>query len=137
MPRLHRRSALLGTLIAVVISLPVSLWEEQWHGSGMISGGGMKWLVPAVYVGLALGIGGALAGRHRRRAEGALLQGAVVAVVTWAVLLLADLARRLGKGIGFPLHVVGLWVLVLVGATIICLAGALIGRAMYLRGQPA
>jgi multisubunit Na+/H+ antiporter MnhB subunit len=97
----------------------------------MIDQKGNLWMVPAVIVTATYFAGGAIAGRHRRRPWGALVQGVVLAVSTSVILVIVDFVRRLVLGKGLPMGVVGLWVAAIAGTVVIAVLGALFGRRLY------
>jgi uncharacterized membrane protein YoaK (UPF0700 family) len=99
----------------------------------MIDQPGDLWLVPAVITVAAFFIGGAIAGRHRRRRTGALIQGVALAVPVSLLLIIADIGRRLDLHRPFTLPVAGLWLYALLGTVVISSLGALYGRRRYLK----
>jgi hypothetical protein len=131
--RLHYRALSDAFLFTLVISGPVLLWEELWRGVPMIDQPGDLWLVPAVITVAAFFIGGAIAGRHRRRRTGALIQGVALAVPVSLLLIIADIGRRLDLHRPFTLPVAGLWLYALVGTVVISSLGSLYGRRRYLK----
>jgi multisubunit Na+/H+ antiporter MnhB subunit len=127
----HWRSLSDAVLFTLVIAGPTMLWEEVWRGRPMIDQEGNLWMLPAVIVIAAYFFGGAIAGRHRRRPGGALIQAGALAISTSLMLIIADIGRRLVLGQNLRLAVAGLW-LAAVGATIVIAAlGALFGRWVY------
>jgi predicted permease len=130
---LHYRALSDAFLFTLVVSVPVLLWAELWRGQPMIDQPGHLWLVPAVITVAAFFIGGYIAGRHRRRRTGALLQGVALAVPVSLLLIIADIGRRLDLHRGFTLPVAGLWLYSLVGTIVISSLGALYGRRRYLK----
>jgi hypothetical protein len=130
---LHYRALSDAFLFTLVISVPALLWEELWRGQPMIDQPGHLWLVPAVITIAAFFIGGYIAGRHRRRRTGALLQAVALAVPVSLLLIIADIGRRLDLHRGFTLPVAGLWLYALVGTVVISSLGALYGRRRYLK----
>ncbi len=130
---IHYRSLSDAYLFTLVISVPALLWEELWRGQPMIDQPGHLWLVPTVITVAAFFIGGAIAGRHRRRRTGALVQALALAVPVSLLLIVADIGRRLDLHRGFTLPVAGLWLYALVGTVVISSLGALNGRRRYLK----
>jgi hypothetical protein len=130
---LHYRALSDAFLFTLVVSVPTLLWEELWRGQPMIDQPGHLWLAPAVITVAAFFIGGYIAGRHRRRRTGALLQAAALAVPVSLLLIIADIGRRLDLHRGFTLPVAGLWLYALVGTVAISSLGALYGRRRYLK----
>jgi multisubunit Na+/H+ antiporter MnhB subunit len=132
---IHWRSLSDAILITLVIAGPTMLWEEMWRGQPMIDQKGNLWIVPTVIVVATYFLGGAIAGRHRRRPVGALIQGVALAIPTSLVLVIADLARRLVLSKNVPIVIVGLWLAAIAGTVVIAVLGALVGRWLYVRSQ--
>jgi hypothetical protein len=130
---LHYRSLSDAYLFTLVISVPTLLWAELWRGQPMIDQPGHLWVVPMVITVAAFFIGGVIAGRHRRRRTGALVQAVALAVPVSLLLIVADVGRRLDLHRGFTLSVAGLWLYALVGTLAISSLGALYGRRKYLK----
>lgn len=125
---LHWRSLSDGLLVALLICGPSLLAVE-----GLRHRVGRVWLVPAVIGILGMLLAGAVAGRHRRRPSGALLQGLAVGLPVSVLLILADVLYRLISNNPISAKTVGAWAGAVVGATAVACAGGLIGRALYLR----
>lgn len=132
---IHWRSLSDAILFTLVIAGPALLWEEIWHGQPMIDQKGYLWVVPTIIVVATYFLGGAIAGRHRHRSVGALIQGIALAIPASLVLVIADLARRLILSKGIPIVIVGLWLAAIAGTVVIAVLGALFGRWLYARGQ--
>jgi hypothetical protein len=132
---IHFRSLSDALLFTLVISGPATLWESLWRGVPMIDQRGHLWIVPAVMVFLAFFVGGAIAGRHRRRRRGAVIQALALAVPVVVALMLADLARRLILHSPLYAPYIDLWIDALVLAIVIAISGALTGRLLFLRRQ--
>jgi hypothetical protein len=130
---IHYRSLSDALLFTLVISGPVMLWESLWRGQPMIDQPGDLWIAPTVIVTAAFFVGGAIAGRHRRRATGAIAQGIALAIPVSLVLIIADIGRRLFLNKSLPLPVAELWLYALVGTVVVASLGALFGRRLYLR----
>jgi hypothetical protein len=130
---LHYRSLSDAYLFTLVVSVPVLLWEEMWRGQPMIDQPGALWLLPTAITVAAFFIGGSIAGRHRRRRTGALVQAIALAVPVSLLLIIADVGRRLDLHRGFTLPVAGLWLYALLGTVVISSLGALNGRRRYLK----
>jgi hypothetical protein len=128
---IHWHSLSDAILVTLIIAGPTMLWEEWWRGQPMIDQKGNLWMVPAVIVTATYFLGGAIAGRHRRRPLGALVQGIALAVPTSLLLVIADVGRRLVAKKGFPIGVAGLWLAAIAGTTVIAVLGALFGRWLY------
>ena len=120
-------------MFTLLIVGPTMVWEEIWRGRPMIDQGGNLWLVPAVVVTLAYFVGGAIAGRHRRRPGGALIQGVALALSTSSVLVTADLVRRIVIGNHQSAAVALLWLAAAAGTILIAVLGSLSGRWLYIR----
>jgi len=131
----HWRSLSDAILFTLIVVGPTMLWEEMWRGQPMIDQSGDLWVAPAVIAGLAYFIGGSIAGRHRRRPRGAVIQGIALAVPTSIVLIIADVGRRIVLSKGLSLTVVGLWLGAIVATIVIATLGALFGRWAYLRSR--
>jgi multisubunit Na+/H+ antiporter MnhB subunit len=132
---IHWRSLSDAILFTLIIAGPTMLWEEMWRGQPMIDQKGDLWVVPTVIVVATYFVGGAIAGRHRRRPVGALIQGVALAVPTSLILVIADLARRLVLSKDIAIAIVGLWLAAIAGTVVIAVLGALFGRWLYVQGQ--
>jgi hypothetical protein len=128
---IHYRSLSDAVLFTLIIAGPTMLWEEMWRAKPMIDQTGDLWIAPAVIVGVTYFLGGSIAGRHRRRPMGAVVQGLALAIPTSLVLIFADLGRRLVLKKGLPLSVLGLWLLAIIATVVIASVGALFGRWLY------
>jgi hypothetical protein len=93
------------------------------------------WKALLVLAGLGILVGGAVAGRYRRRSRGALAQGATLGVLTVTVILVANLVRVLVASKGTSGATLGLWAGIEVGSLVIASVGALAGRSLYLRAR--
>ena len=129
---IHWRSLSDAMLFTLIIAGPTMLWEEMWRGKPMIDQSGDLWVVPAVIVGLAYFLGGAIAGRHRRRRTGAIVQGFALAIPTSLVLIIADIGRRIVLRNGLSLKVGGLWLGTIAATIVVASIGALFGRWAYI-----
>ena len=134
-PLIHWRSLSDAILFTLIVVGPTMLWEEMWRGQPMIDQSGDLWVAPAVIAGLAYFVGGSIAGRHRRRPSGAVIQGVALAVPTSIVLIIADVGRRIVLSKGLSLQVVGLWFGAIVATIVIATLGALFGRWAYIRSR--
>jgi hypothetical protein len=132
---IHWHSLGDAILFTLLIAGPTMLWEEVWRGQPMIDQKGHLWMVPTVIVTATYFVGGAIAGRHRRRPFGALVQGVALAVPTSLVLVIADLARRLVLRKDIPVGVAGLWLAAIGGTIVIAVLGAWFGRWLYIKRQ--
>jgi multisubunit Na+/H+ antiporter MnhB subunit len=118
-------------LFTLVIAGPTLWWEEAWRGRPMIDQTGDLWVLPTVIVALAFFLGGAIAGRHRRRPAGALVQGVALALPTSVLLVVVDIARRSALHRGQSVGVAELWLAAIGGTVGIAALGALFGRWLY------
>ncbi len=80
-------------------------------------------------------LGGAVAGRHRRAARGAVAQGVVCGLLTTTVIVIADVIRTAVLRHGISTHTLELWAGVEVGAMVVAAVGALIGRRLFIRSR--
>ena len=126
--RLHWRSLSDGLLVALLVCGPSLLATE-----GLRHRVGRTWLIPAVIGVVGMAVAGAVAGRHRRRPTGALLQGLAVGLPVSVLLVLADVLYRLISNNPISGRTAAAWVGALVGAVVVACLGALVGRAVYLR----
>jgi hypothetical protein len=128
--RLHWRSLGDGILVSFLIAGPSLL-------AGFILRDQREGLWSAMLVIAALGFlaGGAIAGRHRRAARGALTQGVVLALLTATIIVLANMIRTAVLGHGMTSHTLELWAGVEVGAMVVAGIGGLIGRRSYIRAR--
>jgi len=119
---------LLSTCLVLLVSVPVLIVEESWHGHPMIDDPNYLWLIPALLVALAFWLGGALVGfRSPRRG---LLRAVVAACLALAALMLADLFRRcfvVHQGLPQP-AVLRLWLLGVAAALTVSVIGWVFGR---------
>lgn len=125
---------MLPTCLILLVSIPVMVVAEDWHGHPMIDEGTHLWILPTVLVAIAFLLGGALAGFHRPPAAVPdALASASIALVT---LLLCAVLRRLWVAHeGVPMPVVHLWCLGVIGALTLGLVGSLIGRRLAVDGS--
>lgn len=124
----------LPTCLILLVSIPVMVVAEDWHGHPMIDEGTHLWILPTVLVAIAFLLGGALAGFHRPPAAVPdALASASIALVT---LLLCAVLRRLWVAHeGVPMPVVHLWCLGVIGALTLGVVGSLIGRRLAVDGS--
>jgi hypothetical protein len=117
----------LPTFLVLIVSIPVMVVEEDWHGRPMIDEGTYLWIVPAFLVASAFLFGGALAGF--RSPPTAVTHAALAASFALALLLLGAVLRRFFVvHEGLPIAVVYLWCLGILGALMLSLIGSLFGR---------
>lgn len=125
--RIHWHSLSDGLLLGFLVCGPCLLAVE-----GLRHRVGRLWLLPAVIGLVGMVIAGAVAGRHRRRPAGALLQGLAVALPVSVVLVLADVLYRAIGTTGISHKTLLTWVAAVVGSVVLAGIGSLIGRSMYL-----
>jgi len=119
----------LPTCLVLIVSIPVMVIEEDWHGRPMIDEGTYLWLLPAFVVASAFLFGGALAGF--RSPSTAVAHAVPVASFALAILLLGALLRRFWVvHEGVPIAVVYLWCLGIIGSLMLSLIGSLLGRRL-------
>lgn len=114
----------LPALLVLIVSIPVMVLEEDWHGRPMIDEGTHLWILPAFVVACAFLFGGGLAGfRCRSAAVAHALPAAIFAV---AILLFGAVWRRFWVvHEGTPIAVVYLWCLGVTAALMLSLIGSL------------
>ncbi len=124
---LHWRSLSDGLILALVVGGPCLLAAEGLHDRA-----GRIWLLPVAIAGVGFLLAGGVAGRHRRRPVGALVQGVAVAVPVAVLLFLIDLLYRVIGRRPITGHVLGTLLATVVGAVVASAIGALFGRWFYL-----
>jgi hypothetical protein len=119
----------LPTCLVLIVSIPVMVVEEDWHGRPMIDEGTHLWLLPAFVVASAFLFGGALAGF--RSPSTAVAHAVPAASFALAILLLGAVLRRFWVvHEGVPIAVVYLWCLGIIGSLMLSLIGSLLGRRL-------
>ena len=119
----------LPTCLVLIVSIPVMVVEEDWHGRRMIDEGTHLWILPAFLVASAFLLGGALAGF--RGPSTAVAHAVPAASFALAILLLGAVLRRFWiVHEGVPIAVVHLWCLGIIGAFMLSLIGSLLGRRL-------
>jgi hypothetical protein len=117
------------TFLVLLVSVPVMVVEEDWHGHPMIDEGTLLWILPALLVASAFLGGGALVGLLRP--SSAVAHALVPAGVALVALLIGALIRRLWVvHEGVPRAVVNLWCIGVLTAVGLSLVGSLIGRRL-------
>lgn len=118
----------LSTALVLLISVPVLVVEESWHGHPMIDDPNYLWLIPAILVALAFWFGGALIGWRSPRKG--MDRTVIAACLALAVLIVGDLVRRC-----FVVHqglpqaaVLRLWALGVAAAIVMSVTGWFLGR---------
>lgn len=96
--------------MALAITAPTLIIEENWHGRPMIDRPGDLWLVPTLVVAVGFALGGAVRARRTNELWRAMVQGLVLGVVVTGVLLGADAVRRALHHQALSSGVVRLWV---------------------------
>jgi hypothetical protein len=124
----HWQSLSDGFLVSLVVVGPTFLFEELWRGRPMIDQGGALWLIPALIMGIGFFAGGRVAGRNRRTHGGAFSLGVVVALMTLALIFLADMIRRAVLTQGLTWEVVEIWAACSFGALVVGGLGGINGR---------
>jgi hypothetical protein len=117
----------LGVVVGLAISCPTFLIEEFWHGKPLIDQGGIWWVLPAAIMALGFLLGGAIVGRHCRRAQSALWQGMLISAVTVWLIFIADLIRRHVLTQIVTHAVLKLWLVSALGAVVVGGVGGLLG----------
>ena len=121
----------LPACLVLIVSIPVMIVEEDWHGRPMIDEGTHLWILPVLLVASAFLFGGALAGF--RDPSAALAHDVPAASFALLALLLGAVLRRFWVvHEGVPIAVVYLWCLGIIVALMLSLIGSLLGR----RWQP-
>jgi hypothetical protein len=128
--RLRWRSLSDGFIVSFVIMGPTLL-----AGLVLRDQRQSAWKILLVLAGLGIFLGGAIAGRYRRRSTGALAQGVTLGVMTATAVLVANLVRVLVAGTSISGTTLVLWVGIEVGSVVIAAVGALVGRSLYLRSR--
>jgi hypothetical protein len=119
----------LSACLVLIVSIPVMIVEEDWHGHPMIDEGTHLWILPAFLVASAFLFGGALAGF--RGPSAAVAHAVPAASFALAILLLGAVLRRFWVvHEGTPIAVVYLWCLGIIGALMLSLIGSLLGRRL-------
>jgi hypothetical protein len=113
----------------LIVSIPVMVVEEDWHGRPMIDEGTHLWILPAFLVASAFLFSGALAGF--RSPSTAVAHAVLAATFAFAILLIGALLRRFWVvHEGVPITVVYLWCVGIIGALMLTLIGSLLGRRL-------
>ncbi len=119
----------LPTCLVLLVSIPVMVVEEDWHGHPMIDQGTHLWILPAALVASAFLFGGALAGF--RRPSTAVHHAVATASLALAILLFGAVFRRFWVvHEGAQSAVVFLWCLGVISALMLSLIGSLLGRRL-------
>ena len=130
---IHWHSLGNGIAFTLLVAGPTMVSEELWRGRPMIDHQGAMWLVPTVIVMIMYFLGGATAGRRRRRPRGAVIQGVALAVSASSILVIVDIVRRVMLGNDQSIAVAELWLAALGGTIVSAVLGALFGRWLHIR----
>jgi hypothetical protein len=118
-----------SVFLVLAVSVPTMIIEEDWHGRPMIDQPTHLWIVAACVVAGAFFAGGAIVALRRPYAP--TRYAAATAVLAVVVLLIGGLCRRIWVvHENVPIPVQQLWVLGVVAAVTMCLAGSLLGRQL-------
>jgi hypothetical protein len=128
--RLHWRSLSDGVLFSYLTAAPTLfaafILRDQRE---------RVWVVLLPIAGAGFLIGGAVAGRHRRLARGARVQGEICGLLTVTVVVAANAIRTAVLGNGISPRTLALWVSVEVISVFVAAVGGRFGRRLYLRGR--
>lgn len=119
----------LSLVVVLVVSVPTMVWAEA--GVPMIDQPGNLWLVPVIIVVSAFVGGGAVVGSRQRGSAGAVAAGVALGALGAAVLIGADVLRRLHLSQGFSPGVARLWVTAAAGVALAGGLGALGGYLVF------
>jgi hypothetical protein len=124
----------LPICLVLLVSVPVMMVEENWHGRPMIEEGYYLWILPAFLVASAFLFGGALAGF--RCPSSAVAHASAVASISLAILLLGAVFRRIWiVHEGTQNAVLFLWFLGVIGSLTLSVIGSLFGRRLTTAGD--
>jgi hypothetical protein len=119
----------LPICLVLLVSVPVMMVEEGWHGRPMIDEGTYLWILPAFLVASAFFLGGALAGF--RRPSSWVAHALAVACISLVTLLLGAVIRRIWIAHeGTQNAVLFLWFLGVAGAITLSVIGSCLGRRL-------
>ncbi len=118
-----------SALLVLAISVPTMIIEEDWHGRPMIDQPTHLWVIAACVVAAAFFIGGAIVAFRRPSAP--TRYAAATGILAVAVLLIGGLYRRLWLvHENISVTVQHLWLLGVIAAVAMSLAGSLLGRQL-------
>jgi membrane protein YqaA with SNARE-associated domain len=127
---LHWRSLSDGLLVAFIVAGPslfgaFILRDQRSH----------KWVLLAFVSIIGFFLGGLIAGRHRRRAKGAIYQGIALALLVTVTIVLSDVVRHLVLARGVNARVLSTWIGALVGSMVVASIGGILGRLRFRRSR--
>jgi hypothetical protein len=118
-----------SALLVLAISVPTMIVEEDWHGRPMIDQSTHLWIIACCIVAAAFFTGGAIVAFRRPSAP--TRYAAATGAVAVAVLLLGGLSRRLWLvHENVSVEVRHLWLLGVVAAVAMSIAGSVLGRQL-------
>lgn len=129
-PRLPGWADIVGSaLLVLAVSVPTMIIEEDWHGRPMIDQSTHLWIIAGCIVAAAFFCGGAIVAFRRPSAP--TRYAAATGFVAVAVLLIGGLSRRLWLvHENVSVAVQHLWLLGVVAAVTMSIAGSLLGRQL-------
>jgi hypothetical protein len=129
-PRAPGWADIVGSaLLVLVVSVPTMIIEEDWHGRPMIDQSTHLWIIAGSIVAAAFFCGGALVAFRRPSAP--TRYAVATGLVAVAVLLIGGLSRRLWLvHENVPAPVQHLWLLGVIAAVTLSIAGSLLGRQL-------
>jgi hypothetical protein len=118
-----------SAFLVLAVSVPTMIIEEDWHGRPMIDQPTHLWIVAACLVAASFFAGGAIVAFRRPSAP--TRYAAATGILAVLVLLIGGLYRRLWVAHEqVPLAVQHLWILGVVVAVALSVAGSLLGRLL-------
>jgi hypothetical protein len=118
-----------SALLVLAVAVPTMIIEEDWHGRPMIDQSTHLWIIAASLVATAFFIGGAVVAFRRPSAP--TRYAAATAIVAVGVLLMGALYRRIWMAHEHISHPVQhLWILGVMAALVMSLAGSVFGRQL-------
>jgi hypothetical protein len=129
-PRLPGWADIVGSaLLVLAVSVPTMIIEEDWHGRPMIDQSTHLWIIAGCIVAAAFFCGGAIVAFRRPSAP--TRYAAATGVVAVVVLLIGGLSRRLWLvHENVSVAVQHLWLLGVVAAVTMSIAGSFLGRQL-------
>jgi hypothetical protein len=118
-----------SALLILAIAVPTMIVEEDWHGRPMIDQSTHLWIIAGCIVAAAFFCGGAIVAFRRPSAP--TRYAAATGIVAVAVLLVGGLSRRLWLvHENLSVAVQHLWLLGVVAAVAMSIAGSVLGRQL-------
>lgn len=118
-----------SALLVLAISVPTMIIEEDWHGQPMIDQPTHLWIVAGCLVAVAFFVGGAVVACRRPSAPAR--YATATGVLAVGVLVVGGLYRRIWVvHENVPIPVQQLWLLGVVAALGMSLAGSFLGRQL-------